>query len=95
LFTVKKTEPTALDTEIDKLLTALAPIAPTEDDYKTVADHLITIHKLRETELSRKRVSSDKAAEVVGSILGILAIVMYEQKHVFTSKALGFVTKIR
>lgn len=95
MFTVKKTEPSKLDVEIDKLETLLNGIDPREEDYKTIIDHLVTVHKLRETELSRKRVSSDKLAEIAGSLLGILAIAAYEQKHIFNSKALGFVMKAR
>lgn len=95
MFTVKKTEPSLFDIEIEKLQNKLAPIDPLDENYKTVVDHLSTVHKLRETELSRKRVSSDKMAEVVGSLLGIVAIAAYEQKHIFTSKALGFVMKAK
>ena len=93
MFLNKKTEPTALDTEIAKLETKLADIDPLEENYKTVVDHLVTVHKLRETELSRKHVSRDKLAEIVGSLLGVVAIAAYEQKHFLNTKALGFVRK--
>lgn len=93
MFAVKKTEPSAFDLEIVKLQNKLAAIDPLDGAYKTVVDHLQTVHKLRETELSRKHVSRDKAADVIGSLLGIVAIAAYEQRHIFTTKALGFVIK--
>jgi len=50
------------------------------------------LSKLKQFDKDSK-LSADTVAIVVGNLVGILIIVMYEQKHVLTSRGLGFVQR--
>lgn len=94
MFTLKTSaEPTKLDEEIIRLLTIMEEETPDSDEYSKTADQLIKLMKLREEISSKRRVSPDTLAVVLGNIAGIGLILSYERAHVITSKALGFVMK--
>jgi hypothetical protein len=62
------------------------------EEYAAAVRHLETLTNLK-AQTSRKRLDINTLVPVVGSLLGILTIVAYEQKHVMGSKAIGFITK--
>lgn len=90
-----QTEPTALETEIARLLSRAAGMSPESDEYAKIATQIVALHKLKEAETSYKRVSYDELVKVAGSLVGVLAVINYERIHVITTKALGFVMKTR
>lgn len=89
---LKKTEPSSLENEIERLLEVLKDTDPTELNYATTADQLVKLYKLKEVD-SKKRVSPDAMAAAATNLAGILLILNFEHAHVMTSKALGFVVK--
>lgn len=98
MFTPKfKSAPTALEMEIDRLLLALEKMpVKNSEEYSDTADQLVKLYKLKEVDNNSKtRISADKLAEIAGSLLGVLAVINYERIHVLSTKAIGFVTKVR
>lgn len=62
-------------------------------EYKEVLARYQSLRALK-LESQPKRLSPDTIVNASVSLLGIIVIVGYEQKHVITSKALGFVKKL-
>jgi hypothetical protein len=87
-------KPTPIDTEIEKVHNELLLLAPGSDEYNQVLNHLKTLTELK-NEKSSKSVSPDTWVMAAVSILGVLIIVAYEQKHIFSSKAMSMVSKPR
>jgi hypothetical protein len=94
MFALKTTELSPLEKEIDSILARMNDIAPDDPKYATMADQLVKLYKLKEVD-SKRKLSPDALAAVVGNLVGILVIVGYEHKNVITSKALSFVMKSR
>lgn len=88
-------EPSALETEIARVLKQMSTTSPNSEEYAAMADQLTKLHKLKESESSHKRVSGDTLLTVAGNLLGIVAVINYERIHVITTKATGFVMKSR
>lgn len=88
----KKNENTNLDPVIERLLLEIAENGPETEEYSTNLAYLERVHALQHKN-TRSRLSPDTMALVLGNLLGIVIIVAYEQKHVITSKGLGFVIK--
>ena len=63
---------------------------PDTEEFKAQLDNLERLTTLRS---KKAKVSPDTLAIVVGNLLCVLVVVAYEQKHVFTSKALGNMLK--
>lgn len=59
-----------------------------------VIDEIVKIQSM-EHENRPLRVTPDTLALVASNLIGILVIVGYEQKHIVSSKALGFLGKLR
>lgn len=93
LKTLKKTEKTLLEVEIERLLAQMANEQDTtSNSYAAQADQLVKLYKLKEVD-SKKRVSPDNLAALATNIVGILLVLNYEHAHVMTSKAINFVGK--
>lgn len=88
-----KTEP-SLEQAINRLLTKLETMDPTTDDYSKTADQLEKLYKMR-THKKANTLSMDSLVAAGASIAGIVLILSYEHAHVVTSKALGFVFKVK
>ena len=84
------------DERIDKLITRVTEdmemYGPDSEEYSKLMKHLKQLTKLKAGN-KPKPVSRDTMALIGGNILGILVIVIYEQKHVMTSKAFGTIMK--
>ena len=81
-----------LDEPIDRLLREMPNLKPDSPEYAKVVTQLEKLIKLQSEEQSG-RISPDTLAVVAGNLLGILTIVIYEQKHVMVSKALGLILR--
>jgi len=82
----------SLDDVMRKLFVRLSEIEPDTEDYNRTLTHLERVTELRKSQQTKwRRVSPDMLLQVAGSLLGIVAIVAYEQKHVMASKATGFI----
>lgn len=85
-------EDPALDDAIARLLIEMNAEPTNSPEYKECLKHIERLHKLRNKN-RRPRVSPDAVIGTLGTILGIVVIVAYEQKHAMVSKGLGFVPK--
>lgn len=83
-----------LENEIARIHALLSDMAPTDEDYNTTADQLTKLYKMREHTAAR-HLSKDAMVAAGVNILGIAVIVWHERDHTLTSKALGFVQKLR
>lgn len=90
----KKTDPSALEEEIHRVLALMAGIDdPTDEEYQKLNEILVSLHKLNESETSHKRVSRDQILAAAVHLAGIVAIINYERIHVVTTKAGSMVLK--
>lgn len=88
-------EPTPLDDAITRLFSSLEGMEPDSDEYAKTADQLVKLYKLNDESKSKKRVSPDTLANLIGSLSGIVTILVFEKSgHIIATKALGFVTKL-
>ena len=85
---------TRLDDVIDDLLERMIQEPFDADRYAKMVGQLDRLHKMREQYVP-KRVSPDTLALILGNIVGIVLILGYERANVLTSKALGFVLRLR
>lgn len=93
-FNLKK-EPTKLDEEIDAVLNQMQSMDATSEDYEKITKNLGKLYELKAMNDKHIKVSPDTLAVILGNLAGIVLILSYEQTHVITSKALGFVIKGR
>lgn len=91
-WSVFKKEPSPLDDSIDKIFAHMNGYDPETEEYSTLLHRLERLEKLK-NDSSSKRPSPDAMLAAGSTLLGILIIVIYEQKHVLTSKGLGFILK--
>lgn len=92
------TNPSAQEPEIARLRELLSDMDPLDDDYATVLKHVKTLTELEPAPpkpAEKKTVSPDVIVSGVVSLAGVLSILHFEKLGVITSKALGFVHKIR
>ena len=94
MFTQKdKTKP-GLDKAIDELLKEMSALNGDSEEYAKMVTQLNTLYRLKEVD-PPKTISPDTLAIVAGNLLGIVMIVGHERAHVITSKAIGFILKMR
>ena len=80
-----------LDDEINKLVLALNE---KDEDSVKYQDTLACLERLIQLKKEEsKGISPDTLVMVAGNLAGILIIVMYEQRHVITSKGMNFIQK--
>ena len=83
-----------LDTTIDYVIDQMHEHHAYSPEFTTMVENLTQLHKMKMNEKA-SRPSADAVISVVGNLAGIVAILGFEQTHVITSKALGFVSKIK
>lgn len=94
-FKASTIEPTLLDDAIARLFSSLQGMEPDSEEYAKTADQLVKLYKLNDESKSKKRVSPDTLANLIGSLSGIVTILVFEKSgHIIATKALGFVTKL-
>lgn len=89
---LRKPDTSDLDEAIARLMIVLSTKDPESEEYSKLLESIERLYALKKDYLPT-RVSADAVFAVVGNLLGIAVIVGYEQKHVITSKALGFIMK--
>lgn len=94
MTTEKPNNKAGLEHAIERALQTMDNEDPTSDQYAKVVDQLQKLHEMKTTE-SKPRVSAETALTIGANLLGILMIVGHERTHIVTSKALGFVLKLR
>jgi len=82
-----------LDEVMDRLLRDMDNYGPDSKEYPKMMKQLQKVVKMRQQET--RKIDRNTMLLVAGNLLGILVIVAYEQKHVFTSKGLGHILKPR
>lgn len=94
---LEEKEPDRIDSEIVMVLNRLEDIEPYDDKYQKVAENLERLYKIKrlsnEVEKSSKdrfEVSPDVIFSSIVSLIGIGAVLHYEQLNVITSKVFGF-----
>lgn len=93
MFTKTEIE-SKLDAEINSALVKLGEHDKTSKEYSVIVDHVVKLHKLKSDE-RLKPLSLDTALNVCVHIFGILRLTRYEREHVISSKALGFIPKLK
>jgi hypothetical protein len=88
----KKDETSILDEPIAQVLTSMNQYGPDSPEYPALVKHLSQLIKLQSKE-GRRRISPDTILHVVGNVVLVSIIVVYEQKHVLASKGLGFIIR--
>lgn len=95
MFTKTQTPKSGLDDAIDQAFLALKTHDATSPEYSTIVDQLDKLYKIKSSydKDNKNSVSLDQVIAVAGNLAGIIMILGYENAHVVTSKALGFVMK--
>lgn len=95
MFTWKpERKPTDLDEEIARLIAHMAIEDEWTKEYSAMADQLKKLYPLKEID-SKSRVSPDTWALIIANLVGIILVIGHERANVITTKALGFVSKLR
>lgn len=84
----------SIDDEIDNVLKFMEKYEPNSEEYSAAADNLKDLCEARSKKASRF-IEIDTIILACTNILGIVLILNYEQIHVITTKAIGFVVKGR
>jgi hypothetical protein len=83
-----------IEGELDRALIRLKTDLFDSEDYKKTLALIERLHDMLETE-KPAYVSKDTIVNAATNLLGILLIIKHEHVNVITSKALGFVTRLR
>lgn len=90
----KKHEKQNLDTLIDNLTATMAQTEESSDEYSQMADQLEKLHKTKNLKKGN-RISAEALLAAGANLAGIILIIHHEQVGVITTKALGFVQKVK
>ena len=88
----KKTREDGFDKQIKRILDDMDMFGPGSEEYDKLLKELKKVMKLKDSKKS-KGIDPNTVVLVVGNLVGILIIVMYEEKHVITSKAFSVFVK--
>lgn len=94
MFTKQNETESKLDAEISDALDKLKTIDKTDEKYGKLVEQISKLHKLKAEE-SPQKISNETYLIVAANFLGILAIINHEHTHAITSKAIGFIPKLR
>lgn len=94
MFTSKPTDKSALESEIDNLLTRMAETTRNTQQYEFMTDQLVKLYSI-EDKKSKRQISPDTLLVVAANLLGIVLIIHHERVNVISSKALNFVQKLQ
>jgi len=82
---------TPLDKAIDQVIREMENETADSAEFAKMNKQLVKLYKLQAQ--TKKRISPDTLAVVVGNLAGIMIIVNHERAHVMTSKAVQFILK--
>lgn len=91
----KANEPDLLQDAIDNLFSELAGHDANTEEYDSITDQIVKLQKLQKEVTHSWKPSPDAIVAAAGSVLGIVLILQFEKIGVITSKALGFVSKMK
>ena len=94
MTTQKPDNKAGLEKAIERVLSEMDNEMPESEKYAQMVSQLQKLHEMKTVE-SKPRVSPEAALTIGANLLGILMIVGHERTHIVTSKALGFVLKLR
>lgn len=83
-----------IEKDLEDVLSVLSSHQPDTEEYSKLLTTAERLHKMLDYQ-SPSPVSRDVVATIAANLLGILLIIKHEDVNVITSKALGFVIKIR
>ena len=83
-----------LDKVINSHLASMTTIGPKHAEYPAMVTQLDTLYSLRNAS-APKPMSTGEKATIAANIAGIALILNHERMGVITSKALGFILKLR
>jgi len=86
--------PSKLQVAIDTLLDRIATEEYDFEETSKIVDQVTKLMKLKESN-TPKRPSPDTMILVLGNLLGIVIIIGHERANVITTKALGFVMRLK
>lgn len=81
-------ETTPIDQQVTNVLERMEAIGVDDEEYPKLLEHLTKLYEVKRKE-RRSPISSDTLAIVIGNFAVAALIVIYEQKHVMTSKGLN------
>jgi len=81
--------------EVDEIIEIMSHTDRGSEEYKKLAANLELLIKAKSIYKDPARIDANTLAIVLGNLIGIAIIVGYEEGHIITSKALGFVLKGR
>jgi hypothetical protein len=86
-----------LDEAIELLLLEMKSHEAYTDQYSNCVDQLAKLYDIKKSleKDNKKIVSYDQMLAVAGNLAGILLILNFERAGIVTSKALGFVAKLK
>ena len=82
-----------LDDVNERILDEMLEYGPDSVEFLNLLEELERVTAVQAPKGKPREVNWDTVILVAGNLLGILVIVAYEQKHVMTSKSLGFILK--
>lgn len=94
MFAKKSVEPSDLDDVIAGLAFKLHNTDPETPEYAHMVDQFVKLYPLKDAT-APKKMSADVKATILANLAGIVILVTHERAHVVTSKALGFIQKLR
>jgi hypothetical protein len=89
-----KPKQSKLDLAIDVLLGEMLDPGYAADDWAKMIEQLTKLYKLKEQD-SRSRPSADTLLIVGANIVGIILIIGHERASIITTKALGFIMRLK
>jgi hypothetical protein len=95
MFTRPQKDPDPLDAVIDGLLETMSHYDPDSEEYSKMTDQLVKLYKLKKETTPSKRPSADTLALIAANLTGILIIIGHERAHIITTKAFGFLAKLK
>jgi len=93
-YFIKNETTSPLDEQIQAVLSEMRGLGVTHEDYPKQLAYLERLIEIK-TKGRRNPVSRDTIALIFGNLAGILLIIVYEQKHVLTSKGFNQVIRPR
>jgi len=94
-FFNKTTDVDALQYAINNLYSELAGHMAETEEYDRITDQIVKLQKLQKETTHSWKPTPDAIVGAAGSVLGIVLILHFEKVGVITSKALGFVGKMK
>ena len=86
----EREEDETLDKPIAMILEEMTAYGPSEPEFTNQIDNLERMMALKDMNKSKRRPNPDTVLLVGGNFAIAAFLVIYEQKHVLTTKALGF-----